>query len=267
MADMRLAVLMCAMLLVVSSDRITTLVESVTRLARALLLATCGSQPAKVGRAPTSHRASTALLLLLIGALCAPTTARAQSFCESCEVQLGAGGTYHFWGPTGGLVLAGTMTWDANRYELGVFRIASVQLLRDHAYRGSHVMADPYWGASLSRRWELFQSGPVKGFVGLGMALRTESDQLSATRWDFAEQAGLRFRIPGQIAVGELTVRHWSNAGIRLPNHGQDFVTLTVRLNTGRFGIDRADRITLEQAFQSRSALVASNFEAEGSLP
>ena len=254
---MRLAVLMCAMLLVVSSDRITTLLRSVTSLARALLLATRGVQPT----------APMALLVLLIGAVSAPTIARGQSFCESCEVQVGAGGTYHFWGPTGGLVLAGTINWDANRYELGVFRIASVQLLRDHAYRGSHVMADPYWGASLSRRWELFESGPVKGFVGLGMALRTESDQLSATRWDFAEQAGLRFRIPGQIAVGELTVRHWSNAGIRLPNHGQDFVTLAVRLNTGRFGIDRADRITLEQAFQSRSALLAMNFQPEGALP
>jgi len=26
-----------------------------------------------------------------------PTITRAQSICESCEVQLGLGGTYHFW--------------------------------------------------------------------------------------------------------------------------------------------------------------------------
>jgi Lipid A 3-O-deacylase (PagL) len=208
-----------------------------------------------------------ALSLLAVGLMSVPTITEAQSLCESCEAQLGLGGTYHFWGPTGGLVFAGTLDWDSDRYELGVFRIASVQVLRDRAYDDGHIMADPYWGASLSRRWQLFEKGPVKGFVGLGMALRTESDQLSATRWDFAEQAGLRFRIPGQIALGELTVRHWSNAGIRLPNHGQDFVTLTMRLNTRHFGVDTADQIALDAAFQSRGTLLARNFDADGSLP
>jgi len=47
--------------------------------------------------------------------------------------------------------------------------------------------------------------------------------------------SGCAFGFPEKVAVGELTVRHWSNAGIRLPNHGQDFVTLTIRLNSGRF--------------------------------
>lgn len=34
-----------------------------------------------------------------------------------------------------------------------------------------------------------------------------------------------------RIETGEPTFRHWSNGGIRLPNHGQDFVTLTIRVN------------------------------------
>lgn len=211
--------------------------------------------------------AALARLLLVIGVTLAPTIANAQSICASCEAQVGLGATYHFWGPTGGLVFAATMNWDESRYELGVFRVARAQVLRDGAYREGCLMADPYWGVSLSRRWQLFQRGPVKGFVGFGLALRTESDQLSATRWDFASQLGLRFRIPGQLAVAELTVRHWSNAGIRLPNHGQDLVTLTFRLNTGRFGVDRADQIPLNSAFESSRTLVSRNFEAEGSLP
>lgn len=206
------------------------------------------------------------MLALMIAPALAPAVAHAQSICESCEAQLGLGGTYHFWGPTGGLVFAATIKWDDGRYELGVFRVARVQFLRDDAHRDGCLMADPYWGVSLSHRWQLFQRGPVKGFLGFGLALKTESDQLSATRWDFASQLGLRFRIPGQLAVAELTVRHWSNGGIRLPNHGQDFVTLTFRLNTGRFGIDRASQIPLGPAFAGAAAL-AGSFQAEGSLP
>lgn len=229
------------------------------------------------GRAPIGARPSRrktiwatsalAYFVLLIGAALAPTVTNAQSICTSCEAQLGLGATYHFWGPTGGLVFGATVNWDEGRYELGAFRVARAQVLRDGAYPDGCRMADPYWGVSLSRRWQLFQRGPVKGIFGFGLALKTESDQLSATRWDFASQLGLRFRIPGQLAVAELTVRHWSNAGIRLPNHGQDFVTLTVRLNTIRFGIDGADRISLEPAFESTASLVARNFEAESSLP
>jgi hypothetical protein len=222
-----------------------------------------GSSPGK----PAGASAALALLLLAIGATFAPTITNAQSLCTSCEAQIGLGATYHFWGPTGGLVLAATLSWDESRYEVGVFRVARAQVLRDDAYREGRLMADPYWGLSLSRRWQLFQRGPVKVLFGFGLALKTESDQLSATRWDFASQLGLRFRIPGQLAVAELAVRHWSNAGIRLPNHGQDFVTLTFRLNTGRFGIDRAEQISLHPVVESTTTLVARNFDSEGSLP
>jgi hypothetical protein len=193
------------------------------------------------------------LFILLLGAACFPTISRAQSICESCELQLGLGATYHFWGPTGGLVFAATMNWDADRYEVGAFRIAHAQILRDDVYRGGCLMADPYWGFSLSRRWHLFQRGPVEGLFGFGVALRTESDLVSATRWDFASQFALRFQLPGQVAVGELTLRHWSNGGVRLPNHGQDLVTFTIRLNSHRFGPDAASQIPLGHSLASLS--------------
>ena len=73
----------------------------------------------------------------------------------------------------------------------------------------------------------------------------------------------MRFRFPGNRAVAELTVRHWSNAGIRLPNHGQDFGTLTVRLNFGDFGVDRADRGSPSELVNSKAALVAANYRIE----
>ena len=186
-----------------------------------------------------------AAIALLLCAACVPRLLNAQSLCESCELQVGIGDTYHFWGTTDGVVLPVTLNWSDARYEFGLFRISTRQILYDAHYRYGRLMADPYWGLSLSRRWRLFDRGPVRGFFGFGIAAKTESDQLSVTRWDFASLLGVRFPLPGNRVVGELTFRHWSNGGVRLPNHGQDFVTLTVRLNSGLVGDERTERIAV----------------------
>jgi hypothetical protein len=201
-------------------------------------------------------------MALLLGAGCLPRFASAESLCESCEVQLGIGETYHFWGTTGGVVLPVTLNWSDSRYELGLFRLSSRQILYDTHYREGRLMANPYWGLSLSRRWRLFSRGPVRGFFGFGIAAKTESDQLSVTRLDFASQFGLRFPMPFNHVVGELTFRHWSNGGIRLPNHGQDFVTLTVRLNSGLVGVDRTDQIAVDGLDHAKGALSANDADA-----
>ena len=204
-----------------------------------------------------------AAIALLLGAGHTPRIANAQSLCESCEAQVGVGVTYHFWGTTGGLVLPVTVNWSNSRYELGLFRISTQQVLYDAHYRYGHVMANPYWGLSLSRRWRLFDRGPVRGFFGFGIAAKTESDQLSVTRLDFASQLGLRFPLPGNRVVGELTFRHWSNGGIRLPNHGQDFLTLTVSLNSGLFGMDRREQIAFRDMVNSKDAPGANETSAK----
>ncbi len=203
------------------------------------------------------------LLLLIVGASYAPRSADAQSLCQSCEVQVGLGGTYHYWGTTGGVVLPVAVTWSENRYELEFVRVTTQQTLRESGSRNSRLMADPYWGVSLSRRWQLFERGPVKGFLGFGMAGKTRSDALSTTRWDFASQLGLRFRLPGNRAMAELTLRHWSNGGIRLPNHGQDFATLTIHLNSGLFGISRADQYPIDPTFKLGRSLLANHSSSE----
>jgi hypothetical protein len=127
-------------------------------------------------------------------------------------------------------------------------------------------MAYPYWGASLSRRWQLFERGSVKGFVGFGLSAKTESDTLSVTRWDFASQLGLRFRLPGNRVIGEVTIRHWSNGGIRLPNHGQDFATLTFRLNSGLFGLGNVDRYPIDPSRTLAQSLADNKIGAEEEL-
>ncbi len=219
-------------------------------------------------RPPTVRAAliSSAMLAFLLVAGGAPRAAQAQSWCESCEVQVGLGGTYHFWGTTGGVVLPVTVNWDDSRYELGFFRVTTQQVLYDGRSRYGRLMADPYWGVSLSRRWRLYERGPVRLFFGFGFAAKTESDQLSSTRLDFAEQLGVRFRLPGNRVVGELTMRHWSNGGIRLPNHGQDFATLTVRLNTGRFGVGRTEAIPVSE-LRSRDLVASAYTDGAEDLP
>ena len=201
-------------------------------------------------------------LAIVVGAGFVPRLAGAQSLCDTCEVQIGIGDTYHFWGTTGGVVLPATLNWGEGRYELGLFRFSSRQILYDTHYPSGHLMADPYWGLSLSHRWRLFDRGPVRGFFGFGISAKTESNQLSVTRLDFASQLGLRFPMPGNRVVGELTFRHWSNGGIRLPNHGQDFVTLTVRLNSGLVGVDRTEQIAVAGLVDLKGALNADPADA-----
>jgi hypothetical protein len=200
-----------------------------------------------------------AAVALLLCTACVFRPLNAQSLCQSCELQVGIGETYHFWGTTDGVVLPVTLNWSDARYEFGLFRISTRQILYDAHYRYGRLMADPYWGLSLSRRWRLFDRGPVRGFFGFGIAAKTESDQLSVTRWDFASQLGVRFPLPGNRVVGELTFRHWSNGGVRLPNHGQDFVTLTVSLNLGLVGAERTERIAVEGLVDFNGASSVNN--------
>jgi len=82
---------------------------------------------------------------LLLSAGYAPRLATAQSLCESCELQMGIGETYHFWGTTGGVVLPITLNWSDSRYELGLFRLSRRQILYDEHYPNGRLMADPYW--------------------------------------------------------------------------------------------------------------------------
>jgi hypothetical protein len=151
--------------------------------------------------------------------------------CESCEIHLGLGGTYHSWKDTRGVVLPVTVTWDRGRYEFGVFRFATEQSSEVPGNDERHFAANPYWGASLSRRWQLLHRGPVRAFFGFGMSYKTETDVLSATHWNFASQLGIRVQPERSPVSFELSSRHWSNGGVKTPNRGQDFTILMVRFD------------------------------------
>ncbi|HEU5135710.1 MAG TPA: acyloxyacyl hydrolase [Steroidobacteraceae bacterium] len=152
------------------------------------------------------------------------------SFCRDCEFHLGVGGTYNSIEATRGVVIPMTVAWNRSRWEFGLFHF-SEQYSSDNPQRVDQVVAQPYWGASLSRRFQLFERGPLRAIFGFGVSYRTETDVLSATHWNFASQFGLRFQSPQFPAVFELSARHWSNGGVRHPNRGQDFTILTVRFD------------------------------------
>jgi hypothetical protein len=153
-----------------------------------------------------------------------------RSICASCEFHLGVGGTYHSFEGTGGVVIPATVSWNRSRWEFGVFRF-STQSSDDNDEHVERLVARPYWGASLSRRFQLYRHGPLRAIFGFGISYRTEQDILSATHWNFSSQLGLRFQPERFPAVFELSARHWSNGGVRTPNRGQDFTILTVRFD------------------------------------
>jgi hypothetical protein len=150
--------------------------------------------------------------------------------CRDCEIHLGIGGTYHSFGATGGTVIPLTVSWNRSRWEFGVFHF-SEQTSSDNEENVERVVARPYWGASLSRRFQFFERGPLRAIFGFGLSYRSEQDILSATHWNFSSQFGLRFQSPQFPAIFELSARHWSNGGVRTPNRGQDFTILTVRFD------------------------------------
>jgi Lipid A 3-O-deacylase (PagL) len=173
-------------------------------------------------------------ILALIGGalLAAPLAVRADedaSLCGSagCELAFGVGGTYHFWAKTDGIVVPFILDLSEGRYELGAFRFTTAQYLEFHGNLPAYRFANPFWGFSGSRRWRVIGRGSVRVFLGLGAAYKGETDYLDGSHWNFALQLAVRWRISHAVDM-ELAIRHWSNAGIKLPNHGQDFATLTL---------------------------------------
>jgi hypothetical protein len=61
-----------------------------------------------------------------------------------------------------------------------------------------------------------------------------------------------------------VTMRHWSNGGIRLPNHGQDFATFTIRLNSGLFGLGKQEHYAINPSFDRDRSLTASTTDFQG---
>jgi hypothetical protein len=140
------------------------------------------------------------------------------------HLAVGAGMTYQYDGSKGTDLSVATWTSSQDRYELAAFRFLTAQTRR------GDPLAEPNWVFEASRRWRLHwnlidRSG-MDLFFGMGAAYKTKTDDLNGSNWNFAEQLGWRF--PQQAHGGrvEFAIRHVSNAGLKKPNRGEDFLTL-----------------------------------------
>lgn len=170
-------------------------------------------------------RSGCLVLAAAVAALASPG-ARAADFCSTCELQAGIGGAFHRWGYSHSPVIPLSFNFDADRWELAVFRFANHQEYYSDTFRWNIEWARRYWGASFSRRVELLKHEHWRLFLGLGAGYRSEEDRQISSLWNFAEQGGLKLTPSRNYSI-ELTWRHFSNAGLKKPNHGQDFATLT----------------------------------------
>jgi hypothetical protein len=189
-------------------------------------------------RTPLRSRAWLLVPIVIVSACLGPRLARADDVqpyswtpwnpCPGCDLLVGVGTTFNFWNWTDGLILPVTLEIDDSRWEVGAFRIATAQYVKESAYPASMRSANPEWGFDAMRRWQLLHRSWGKLYFGFGANYKMESDWIDP-RWNFAYMVGVRFYV-GSGSILELSVRHWSDAWFRAPNRGEDFVMLSFGL-------------------------------------
>lgn len=188
------------------------------------------------GRSPLRSWHLLLTLIALVSAGCGPRLTRADEApqyawtpwnpCPHCDLLVGVGTTFNFWNWTDGLVLPVTLEIDDSRWEVGVYRIATAQLIKEVSlFPLSQRGANPEWGFDALRRWQLLHRSWGKLYFGFGASYKTGNDLLDA-RWNFAYLVAIRFNV-GNTSIVELGVRHWSNAWFRAPNRGENMVMLS----------------------------------------
>jgi hypothetical protein len=133
---------------------------------------------------------------------------------------LGTGMSMQYDGTGPATLGLATYTWHDNHYEVAAFRFLTAQK------RLGDTLADPNWVFEFSRRWQLLDRSGLRVFFGAGAAYKNKTDDLDGSHWNFAEQLGWRFPRQANGAEVEFAIRHVSNAGLKKPNKGQDFLTL-----------------------------------------
>jgi hypothetical protein len=191
------------------------------------------------GRIPLRSGDLLLALIVIVLAVCASRRVRADEAppyswtpwnpCPHCDLLVGAGTTFDFQNWTDGVVFPVTLEIDDSRWELGAFRLATAQYLKEEPqYPASTRSSNPEWGFDALRRWQVLHRSWGKLYLGFGANYKTESDLIDY-KWNFAYLVGIRFDV-GSGSIVELSVRHWSNAWFRSPNRGQNLLIVSFGL-------------------------------------
>ena len=165
---------------------------------------------------------------LVLALFCAPARADGVlSPCSGCQLLVGAGTSFRYWGWTEGLVIPISFQFDDSRWEIDATRFATAQTFDERNFPANVHSAEPYWGFTVLHRWQLLHRSWSRFYVGVGANYRTETDYLVNSKWNFAFLLAERFELPRGVVL-ELAVNHWSDAWIRQPDRGQNLVTLSV---------------------------------------
>jgi hypothetical protein len=129
-----------------------------------------------------------------------------------------------------GTVTPLTLTWACDRYEVGLFFFGNQF---DNRYGGQYLEVRQDAAISLSRRWVVHRWGSLGLFFGMGGSYRTragpaDGNFFNGSRLNFAEQMGIRWMRNREPRGFELSIRHFSNAGLVPPNVGQNFIDLAL---------------------------------------
>ena len=140
------------------------------------------------------------------------------------HLALGTGMSIQYDGTSTASLGLATWTWHDDHYELAAFRFLTAQT------RLGDTLAGPNWVFEISRRWRLnwnlIDRSGLELFFGGGAAYKNETDDLNGSHLNFAEQLGWRFPRHEKGGQVEFAIRHISNAGLKKPNKGEDFLTL-----------------------------------------
>jgi Lipid A 3-O-deacylase (PagL) len=147
--------------------------------------------------------------------------------CPHCRLFVGVGGTYQLWGWSDGLIIPLQLEIDDSRWELGAFRLARKEVAVGYG-PPDKTAAEPNWGFSAMRRWQILHRSWGRLYFGFGGAYKLETDYVSSSRANFAYVLAARFALGRHGALLEIATRHWSNAWIKQPNRGVNFVTASV---------------------------------------
>jgi hypothetical protein len=147
--------------------------------------------------------------------------------CSGCQVLVGAGTTFRYFGWTQGLVIPISFQFGDGHWEIDATRFATAQTFDEPYVPASIHSANPYWGFTVVHRWELLHWSWSRFYAGVGANYRTETDYLVNSKWNFAFVLAERFELPHGVLL-ELALNHWSDAWIRQPDRGQNLLTLSV---------------------------------------